>query len=93
MPGRGQGQGRRGGGTAGKHGRGRAGKEERSAPTEPSMQDGDASSRGRSEMSPGHQKKAAGAQSARDFAPGQEGLGGEARIEETGDAASGRTLG
>jgi hypothetical protein len=32
--------------------------------------------RGRSESSPGHLKKAAGAQSARDYAPGRIGRGG-----------------
>jgi hypothetical protein len=42
----------------------------------PSSTDAGALGRGRSEMSPGHQKRAAGAQSARDFAPGRNGKAG-----------------
>jgi len=46
----------------------------------PSSTDAGALGRGRSEMSPGHQKQAAGAQSARDFAPGRNGKAGRGTV-------------
>ena len=79
MPGRGNGG--RGNGGRGNAGRGQAGQEHgrgREANTgDPRDERVDelGDSPGRSASSPGHRKKAAGAQSARDFAPGRRDLG------------------
>lgn len=45
--------------------------DQRLDPPDPDGPDQGASGRGRSEQSPGHLKKAGGAQDARDFAPGR----------------------
>lgn len=67
MPGRGNAGGHGGQGKAGGHGRGHAGNGDGGADMPVQEQ------HGRSESSPGQLKKAAGAQSARDFAPGHGG--------------------
>jgi hypothetical protein len=49
---------------------------------EPDVLDHGGPGRGRSESSPGHLKKAAGAQSARDYAPGRVGRAGTEQGED-----------
>ena len=99
MPGRGRGNaqlGRRGQQDRGAQGRGeqggpedlRRGRVPDDDRTQP-VPHGRPDSPGRSEQSPGHLKKAAGARNARDYAPGR---AGEAGLPESGDIESGRDL-
>ena len=87
MPGRGNGEGRGRGnahGRGGGHGTGLPADgpmdRDESRPIDGDMpgdrNDGAGGGHGRSELSPGHRKQAAGAQSARDFAPGRAGRAG-----------------
>lgn len=86
MPGRGNG-GRNGGGHGGGHGHGMGGGPHGHQPEMDDLGQG-GEEHGRSASSPGHLKQGAGAQSARDFAPGHRGDPMGETPRDAGDAAT-----